>query len=339
MHDLEILIPADVGKENIEKRFEDFKKVGLLNINDYDIKIVLATPPTNSDSLAENWDQRLTVEILKTPYHHVSQRIAYYYSDYVNPDNSRWFMRIDEDSLNNIDGIMKKLDSMYDHNGIYHIVAETEGDIHPIEAKILEGLGFSWWWENNGVLEHEWEISITSNFAMKSIINHDLCKKFLKIRQEIPTGYGDRALSYCARMLKIYPMRSVFLTKNPEILDFSIFGGIRHHIHEISHERNNVLLNYFKLFFDSEKDSNYSNQFCILKLEWNNFSEVIQLHPNKIVLCNKEKFGLWSSDNNTINMWLDFPNEIFKFKLDKDNYSEFNGNSIKIIDIPKPFEP
>jgi hypothetical protein len=72
-----------------------------------------------------------------------------------------------------------------------------------------------------------------------------------------------------------------------------------------------------------------------LKLEWNDFSDVIQLQPNKTVLYNKEKFGLWSSDENTINMWLDFPNEIFKFKLDENNYGEFNQNSIKIIDIPK----
>ena len=295
MYDLEILVPAEA---NLQKRFEDFKRWGLQNIGDCKIKLVLAASKGNDIAIFKSgWPEGIDVEILETPYKHVAQRIYYYY-DNLKPDAAKWYLRIDEDSLNDISGLMNHLNDLFDYTREYHIVGEINYDIQQLEKDLLCEIGFSHWYgKSNEGPPHEHEASITSLAAMKRILECDKAKEYLKLRKQIPNGYGDHGLCFCARMVKIHPISAKFLTINPDIINFSIFGGRYNHIHWVSREKNPGIIQWLETK-DEQKSKLFENQSFLLCNEKEKEKRWIRLAPNYnvenvSVSGHRELYAMW----------------------------------------------
>jgi hypothetical protein len=256
MYDLEIIIPVDLSNEIIAKRFEDFAEFGFFNYEKLNIKLFLMasnnTKEEDLKSLEKKFPETFDISSIITPYRHVAQRIMYYYSDLIKQDTAKWYMRIDEDSLTDLAALMKNLENEFDHTRDFYIVGEVNRDISDIERKILYFLGYKCFYDKiqghdlRDAPAHEFEISITSNEAMKRILNNENCQKFFQIRKEFAEGVGDHTLCLSALMEKIYPISVRFLTYHPNATQFSTFGGVHNHIHHISFDRNPEFLRWLR---------------------------------------------------------------------------------------------
>lgn len=281
MYDLEIIVPAEL---RFIQRFNDFRKWGLLNIGDNKVKLILAASSGNdTKDFIDGWPEGVDVEIIETPYVHVAQRIYYYYDSIIKPDTARWYMRIDEDSVTDIDGLMNNLNQLFDHNKEYHITSTSINyDVQPVEREIICSLGFGYWYDHPALSPpHEWEVSISSNAAIKEILNNVKAKHYFKIRKEKPTGYGDHGLCFCARMAKIHPTPVKFLSIQPELVNLSIFGGYLNHIHWISRDKNACVLEWLEC--ESDDVSNVSDQFFLWTNKVENNRKIVKLCENNVV--------------------------------------------------------
>lgn len=319
MYDLEILVPAEMGSPKIAARLSDFKELGLLNIAPHKIKVVLACSPNEANHRLETgWPEGVDVEIFKTPYFHVSQRIAHYYHSYIKAGTARWYMRIDEDSVTDINRLLYNMDRMFDHKKIYHVVAELNYDVNASDEMLLNSLGFEWW-RDTGRLTHEYEVSITSNAAIKTIFEQELAKQYLSMRQELPEGPGDHSLTYCARMSKVYPIVGEFITRHAELNRLSIFGGHRNHIHEICHDRCQNSINWLRLYLQNpERNDKFKDKICLLTInnrsDWN--ARMIRLLPSGYIkVINDDSPGLWSTTENGLNIYIHHNTQLFFDKL------------------------
>jgi hypothetical protein len=296
MYDIEILAPAE---GELIKRIENFKKWGIRNIGKYKVKLVLAASCDNEISMFEgNWPTGLDVEVCITPYKHVAQRIYHYYDSIIKPDTAKWYFRIDEDSMNDISGLMENLELLFDHEREYHITGEVNWDVQTLEKSILTQLGFDDWYKINGnTPPHEYESSITSNAAMKRILSNEKAQKYFKLRKEIANGYGDHGLCFCARMEKIHPTIVSFITVRSEIFEFSEFQGRFNHIHWMAEDYSPDEM-YWLNSISKENENSYLNLCFAMSL--NGKKTWIKLNENNIIeeILNKRSIGLWSVNKN-----------------------------------------
>jgi hypothetical protein len=296
MYDLEILVPAE---GYFTKRFEDFRKWGLLNVGDTKIKLVLSASNDNNKEMFDGeWPKNVDVEVVISPYKHVAQRIHYYYDSVIKPNTAKWYLRIDEDTINDIGGLMNNLNNLFDCERDYHLAGALNWDLHFIERDILNSLGYESWFKSNESPAHEHEVSITSNGAMQKILANDKAKKFFKIRKDIANGFGDQGLSVCARMEKVYPIQVKFLTIHPELARFSLFGGMYNHIHWTSRDKNACVLNWLESI-DKSKNDLFEKQILIFHDKRENSRKFITLRPNNTV----EEFFLHRQPPNLVGIW------------------------------------
>lgn len=252
MYDIEILVPADTNKPHIVERLNDFKKFGLYNVQNNKVRLVFAVAKNNNyEQLLHGWSEGIDVEICETPYENICQRIYYYYADFIKPDTAKWYFRIDEDSLTDISETIKKLDRDFDFEKEYHIGTAFNEHVTHIDQKIAKTLGFEHFYEITGPL-HEVEMSMTSNAAMKTILNNPKSKKYFSMRKLFDEGYGDHGLAIAARMNKIHPVEIDWISHEPHLWNFSIFAGSLTHVHHVTRKNQPQLFEFLDIF-SSEK--------------------------------------------------------------------------------------
>lgn len=297
MYDLEILVPAEA---EMIQRFIDFKKWGLRNVGNHKIKLILAASCDNDISTLEGgWPDGVDVEIVVTPFKHVAQRIYHYYDSIAKPDTAKWYYRVDEDSMNDISGLMKNLEMRFDHEREYHMTGDLNWDIQEVERRIINQLGFHHWYVHcDDTPPHEYEVSITSNAAMKRILNDENAQKYFKLRKEIPEGFGDHGLCFCARMVKIHPITVRFLTVQPELCKFSEFGGHFNHIHWVGRDKNPCIMNWLSSM-SHEQEAPYKDQAFVWSC-YDNHKKWVTFNGNNLIeeifINNNHRYrvGLWS---------------------------------------------
>ena len=342
MYDLEIAVPAETNVEKILNRFTDFKKWGFLNIGNTKIKLYLLSSLDNDPRcLATGWPEGIKVETIVTPYKEPVQRIIYYYTSICKPDTANWYISLDEDSMTDIGGLMNNLKRLFDPEKEYHIGGEFEITESDIEQQILTSLGYDWWYEHPGNYPpHEHEISVTSKATIKKILKNESAMQYLTIRQEFDRGHGDHALCYCARMCKIHPFQSNFLTRNPTLTSFSLFGGQYNHIHWTARDQNPCVLEWLdsidetktnlfdkKTFFFSSKEQTH------LKKEWislTNNNEIKIVNKNNSELELPKLWGL-TKNNDIILFYENFDKNDPLILLKNINGSTFESKDYKLI--------
>lgn len=333
MYDLEIAVPAETNEAYIRDRLEDYKKFGLLNIKDRKIKLVLLCSIGNKvEFLRQGFPAGVEVDIIHTPYKHVAQRIHYYYGNYIKPNTAKWYVRMDEDSITDVDSLMVNLENEFDHERDYHLGGEVTYDVSELEKAIVQELGYEhWYWED--APGHEYEISVTSNSAMQKILSHENAIQYFQIRQKISDGFGDQGLCLCARMAKVPTTKVAFLSKDPELYRLSLFNGKLNHIHYTARDQNPHIYNWLGII-DQEITNKNKNDFLGKKAlidkdgdsKWIYFKD---LRFNEVK--NKETCGIWGiTKNNELSLhfrdW-EFNNKLLKFKR-KGN--EFHCDNFKI---------
>lgn len=251
MYDFEFIIPADTDIPKIYQRLIDFKKYGICNVGNAKIRLVFATSEGNdAEWLTVGWDKNITAELCPTPFKQVAQRTYHYYDTFLNPNTAKWYIRIDEDSMTDIQLLVNNLERYFDPDREYHIGGRHSDDIAHTDLKIAEHLGFSAAFTDKNIHEHE--ISITSHTAMKRICDNQKAKRWFSFRKLFAEGHGDQGLALVARMSKIYFTPVNWLCHGPELENFSKFGGHLAHIHWTGRDQHPQIYNWQDLLADFE---------------------------------------------------------------------------------------
>lgn len=257
MYDIEFVIPV-TSKDKYGQRLLDLKKTGLLNIGEKKVLLSLLAGPEKLDQIVNDWDKNIDVSVIPGTHKQETAKTYEYFSTMPieNANRSRWIAKFDDDSITDVSGLVNKLDEEYDHTREYYIVTEFRPEQHRYEDDILRKMGFNRWFNPKNVIWHELEGSIVSQASMYRILNNKTAKEFMKARSQTPEGYNDYGLACAARICKIYPSDAYFISKNPSIGDFSLFGGYLCHIHNLSHDNNEHAFDLFQRMIKKDVGAN-----------------------------------------------------------------------------------
>jgi hypothetical protein len=229
------------NKPKYLKRLVDFKKIGLLNVGTTKVlvKLMVGTDEMPKKVLFEGWPAGVEVEVVRSPGDTVVNKIFHMYSILTEADlkKARWFARLDDDSINDIQGLVSNLDLEFDSEREFYITTLLSDDYQEEEWRLAQQLGYGRWYAPfSKPCFHEWECAIISNAAFSRIIKTPDSMKYFAERANNGHGYGDHGFALAARMAKIYAVAASFLTQEPRIGRLSSFGGIYNHVHYIAHD-------------------------------------------------------------------------------------------------------
>jgi hypothetical protein len=311
MYDFEILVPAETSHQDLYERLIDFKKFSLINTDGFKIKLIFACSPKNeTDFLTLDWPSNIDVEVLNTPFKHVAQRICHYYAHHIQPNTAKWYMRIDEDSITDISKLNEHLNIRFDYEREYHIIAHQWILDDPLEKSILKMLGLQYMLDEPLIIEHE--ISITSQAAINRICKSEKVKKYFKVREQMPEGFGDRPLAICLAVEKVYGKTAQFISKDANILQFSQFGGNLTHIHKLDRKSHKKFYAFLDLQKEQEINKLPEDNYMILDKNTKNGGMIYFGKYNNILDISDKNLGLFCQHANQLIVFLQkYPLQFF----------------------------
>lgn len=237
-YDIEILLPVC---RRFSSRVEDFKRYGLLNTSGHRVLVRVLLSDEDLEGVEEGWP--VNVDVMTKKYDcpdHVSNIYRFYADMDSGQLESKWFMRVDDDSCTDVGGLLSNLDAFYDWEGFFYlgdlttfgqVLEAFEGNVYKDYKYLLGDLN-----KIAPYLNNEIECGIVSKGAMAKILG---CKKsfeLLRQRSKLRGGYGDCVTAVAAAMAKVFPIQCPFISHLPKLSEFSLFGGRLNHIHAVSRD-------------------------------------------------------------------------------------------------------
>jgi hypothetical protein len=233
--DLEIVLPI-CSQGKYRQRYEDFKKYGLREIGPYKILLTLLTGTETFHDIDKGWPDNVTVRQFGSPSNHCVAKVYWYYTHYDPNDieKSRWFMRVDDDSMTHISNLMDCLRTL-DADDEYYLTTERFCGETGIELEILEKFNILDCLKGN--YYHEFEASIMSRRVFRILMADPLSQKIFQERATIEKGWTDICVAFAAKILGIQPFPFKVLSKDPLMEDF--IAGRKCHIHFVARDNFN----------------------------------------------------------------------------------------------------
>lgn len=223
-------------------RIGDFKKYGLFNTKGRKVLVTALTSNYEEiDGLTEGWHDGVEVVVKQNANpSHISNIYRFYAELKAQGLNSKWIMRVDDDSCTDVGGLLDNLELFYDWEDKFYIgdLARFEnalvvGEMHVFpEYKHLLG-DFE---KMAPMLKNEVECGIISHGGMVHMLNNEKCMRLIRQRAELRGGFGDCVTALAATISKLHPIQCPFISHLPLVSEFSVFGGHLNHIHMISRE-------------------------------------------------------------------------------------------------------
>jgi hypothetical protein len=285
MFDLEIVLPV-CNKDKYRQRLIDFKRLGLLNINDKKVLISLLIGPENIPDINENWPKNLAIRTIPSNSTQVAAKTYNFFGNYPGEIQARWTAKFDDDTINDVSKLIDLLDLEYDYEREYYVVTENRQEQHKYEDEILMEMGFQRWFNPKNIIWHELEGCVVSHATLSRIFNFPKAIEFMRKRSSIPQGYNDYALACAARMCKIYPTDAYFMSRWPAVGDLAIFGGHLAHIHAIAHDVNEHAFGLLQRMLSNDMGDNNPIYAEIVNQEFvykGRGLSMIKLHSNGII--------------------------------------------------------
>jgi len=236
-YDLEIIIP--VSKNGVfEKRLEGFLKRGLQKCGDYKILINFLVGKEDISNLKNNFSENVKFNIFKSETNHPASKVYEFYNRYEKFDQSKWIVRLDDDSITNIELLMNFLSYRNCENLNYFVAEQTAGAI-ALSLEVLEKFDKLEKLGNENY--HEMEIAIYSNATFEKVIKAN--KQEIEERSKIENGYTDQLFCYLCKVTEIFPSTISLLSSESKIQKY--FTGDVAHIHNMCEDKNAKLLEIF----------------------------------------------------------------------------------------------
>lgn len=234
-YDLEMVIPVSSKYRN---RLEDFKKYGVVNVRDAKVLLTLICSGEEIEGLDKGWPEDISIREIKNECREYAANTYRYFLEIV--PESRWIMKIDDDSCTDVNGLLENLDRFYDSEENFYLAASISryencagcGPENQHRSLYHQTLGSVF-----TKLQHEMECCVLSHSAIKRILSCKNSVDFLHERCSLQGGATDVALAFASSLCKLYPIDLPFASHLPAIDQFSLFGGHLNHIHLVSRDR------------------------------------------------------------------------------------------------------
>ena len=288
MYDIEFVIPVTF-KGKFCQRLLDLKTTGLLNFKDKKVLLTLLVGPEKIEKIEEGWHENITINVIPGTHIQVTGKTYEYFGTLPleHARRSRWIAKIDDDTINDVSGLVDKLDEEYDYTREYYIATELRPEQHAYEDNLLKKLGYQRWFNPKCVIWHELEGCILSQTALQRILQNKTATQLMKERSQTAEGYNDYCLACAARICKIYPTDAYFMCRHPYVGDFSFFGGHLCHIHDLSHDKNDHAFDLFKRMMkkDMGSDSPIYSEIVNHEFVYHNWQgmHIVKLLENGII--------------------------------------------------------
>lgn len=236
MFDLEVLVPI-CGR--LKQRVEDFKRYGLVNPGSRSVLVNLLLSNENIEGVESGWHEGFKINVLRNESPNYVANLYRFYTE-IDPEapRARWLIRLDDDSCTDLDGLVSNLDRFYDHERPFYL-----GELNDFRAARCggENVPFEHYKSMLGQFEsivdfmrNEIECGIMSSAALSKTLGHGPSRLLLHRRASLEGGFGDCVVALAAAMAGVWPVDCPFVTHAPLIHDFSMFGGVRNHIHQVA---------------------------------------------------------------------------------------------------------
>ncbi len=236
--DLEVLVPVHPEGRWLE-RLEMFRRFGLLNIGRARVRVVLLAGTFEVEE--GDWDGVEQVIVLNGESDHPARKIyaSYHAMTLRDLGSARWFLRVDDDSVTDVGGLLSHLDGSCDWREPHHLIGHLCSEVNPAYEKMLRqvGAGHLLCPRGRALASHEWEVSLTSQPAMLRALSHPQARELLSQAADYEGGFGDRCLALCHRLAGLFPEPASFLSSFEHLDDFSLWGGGLFHIHYLSPDK------------------------------------------------------------------------------------------------------
>lgn len=236
-YDLEVIVPVC---SRFAQRIEDFKRYGLVNIKNRKVLVNTIASNENIEGIDEGWPKGVDVNFIKSDCpDHISNLYKFYVN--LNPDalKAKWLIRLDDDSCTDVDGLLSNLDLFYDWTDKHYL-----GDLNDFAWAVRVGEVYDEYKHLLGeyekvamLLKNEIECGVISHGGLVHILNNEKAMSLLRHRSELRGGHGDCVVALAAALAKFYPTNCPFITHHPLIDEFSLFGGVKNHIHLIARSK------------------------------------------------------------------------------------------------------
>lgn len=235
MYDIEIAMPATL-RGGYRKRLDDYKLYGLREVGSRRVLLTLLTGTDDIEGVTDGWPENVTVRVSPAAVDHCAAKVYWYYHHYDMADieQSRWFMRLDDDSVTHVSNLMGYLDQLDSDNDAYYLMTEPVVCDVSVDVGIFRKLGILW--DLKGNLRHEVEACIVSRKAFRTMMSDPLTRTIYYERSQVEDGYTDTTLAFSARRLGIVPCHVQAINRDPLAEDF--IEGKTYHVHYVSHDKN-----------------------------------------------------------------------------------------------------
>jgi hypothetical protein len=236
MFDLDVIVPL-CGK--FMQRLDDFKRYGLVNQGGRKVRVNIILSGERIKGLDKGWGGDFAVRVVENESpEYVANLYRFYLSIDPGKQDSRWLIRVDDDSCTDVDGLVSNLDRFYGYEGPVYL-----GDLHPLQNALngFEGHVYQQYkhllgeYEPFGnLLMTEVESGAMNSQAVSKVMENPSSRRLLEKRASLEGGYGDCAVALAAYLAGVRPLSCPFITHQPLVRDFSLLGGVRNHIHMVA---------------------------------------------------------------------------------------------------------
>jgi hypothetical protein len=241
MFDVEFVVPV-CGR--FSSRLADFKKYGLVNPDGRSVLLNLLVSKETIHGLDSGWPSGFSVRVIENDSPNFIGNLYRFYAD-IDPSslNSRWLVRLDDDSCTDVDGLVSNLDDFYDHSKPYYLgdlnafrSARAMGEAGPYEHyKSILGK----YEPISSHMQNEVECGVMSVAAVEAMLKNPASMDLIRNRSTIEGGFGDCVVALASALAKVWPAQCPFITHLPLVHEFSLLGGFRNHIHGIERIESN----------------------------------------------------------------------------------------------------
>ena len=225
--------------EDYSTRLDKFKECGLINIRDKRVKVFLLAGNEDIPELENNWE--CDTEIIRCDFWHNAPKTYDFFANMTSKqmDSCRWFMKVDDDSSNNVSPLVNRLDAEFSYKEKFNITSNEKRLIfwrkhnRPMDDMYLSLVDNSPYAEmfdltRLDLLEHEWEHNVFSQAAIKHIlenkVNIDILKESLKYGN---SGRSDHLITLCSNLSGVPLIRVGYMTHLPRMSEF-LRGDVLH---------------------------------------------------------------------------------------------------------------
>lgn len=240
-YDLQIILPL-TATGRWKRRISDFQKYGLYNIKERKILITALIGPENPEEFKNGWPSQIDLELIPGSSTQPGTKVYEYFSKMTSEKaaESKWIAKIDDDSYNDIDGLLSDFEADFNEKDRLYLVGKIQEDMENTELSLIRGMELP-----TRYFFHEHEGCFLSSVALQEILSNKLCKELFKARSKM-AGFTDQCLALAAKLCKIHPIRARNLLSNLSgtnkfIEGCSVFGGVLTHYHPISNDRSKQL--------------------------------------------------------------------------------------------------